>query len=145
MADTANVVVTTEANGYRNAIVRVALRSDGTGLTNYKIFDATSSGAFGVTAPGGQIVYPGIHTSLVGLDYDVQDMKINLLWDATTPQSIMPLGSAPEDFRWERFGGVRVPSGLVGATGSILVSTINQVPDSTFFLILYLRKGVPQS
>ena len=72
-------------------------------------------------------------------------MKINLLWDAGTPESIFALGSAPEDFSWVRFGGVRVPATLVGATGSILISTINQAANSTFALLLYLRKNVPQN
>jgi hypothetical protein len=145
MADSANVVTTVETNGYRNVVIRSVLRSDGSGLSAYKVYDATSAGAYGVTAPGGQVVYPGVHSKLVGLDYDVQDMKLELLWDATTPQNLLSLGSAPEDFDWTRFGGIRVPSGLVGATGSILVTTINPVPDSTFALILYIRKGVPQS
>lgn len=145
MADTANVVTTVETDGYRNLVIRSVLRSDGSGLSAYKVYDATSAGGHGVTAPGGQIVYPGVHTTLVGLDYDVQDMKLQLLWDAGTPQNLLSLGSAPEDFNWTRFGGIRVPSALVGATGSILITTINQVPDSTFALILYLRKGVPQN
>jgi hypothetical protein len=146
MADSANVVVTTEQNGYRNVVIRATLLSDGSGLSAYKVYDATSAGAFGVTAPGGQIVYPGVHTSLVGLDYDVQDMKVQLLWDASpTPQGLLNLGNAPEDFNWKRFGGIRVPSGLAGATGSILITTVNQAPNSTFSLILYVTKGVPAS
>ena len=145
MADTANIVVQTEINNYRNIIVRASLVSDGSGLDNYKLYDASSAGSFGVTAPGGQIVYPGANTKLMGLDYDVQDMKIRLQWDATTPQDIFALGSAPEDFRWDRFGGIRVPAGLAGATGSILVSTISAAANSTFALVMYLRKNVPQS
>lgn len=145
MADSANVVTTIETNGYRNVVIRSVLRSDGSGMSAYKVYDATSGGVYGVTAPGGQVVYPGVHTTLVGLDYDVQDMKVQLLWDATSAQNLLSLGNAPEDFNWTRFGGIRVPSGLVGATGSILLTTINQAPDSTFSLILYIRKGVPQS
>jgi hypothetical protein len=147
MADTANIVVAVEQNGYRNVIIRASLVSDGSGLTNYKLYDASSAGAFGVTAPGGQIVYPGVHSTLVGLDYDVQDMKINLLWDASpTPQSIWALGAAPEDFNWTRFGGIRCPAAtLAGATGSIDVTTINAAPNSTFAILLYIRKNVPVS
>ncbi len=145
MADTANIVLRTMINGYRNVVVRASLVSDGSGLTAYKLYDASSAGIYSVIAPGGQIVYPGIHSKLVGLDYDVQDMKINLLWDATTPESILALGSAPEDFDWKRMGGLPVPPGLVGATGSILITTINQAPQSTFALILYIRKNVPQT
>lgn len=144
MADNANVVVAVEQNGYRNAVIRASLVSDGSGLAAFKLYDASPGGIYGITAPGGQIVYPGVHTTLVGLDYDVQDMKINLLWDAGTPQSILALGSAPEDFDWKRFGGIRVPANLVGATGSILITTINQAAGSTFSMVLYIRKNVPQ-
>lgn len=145
MADSANIVVAIENNGYRNIVIRASLVSDGTGLANYKLYDATSAGVYGVTAPGGQMVYPGVNTKLVGLDYDVQDMKLRLQWDAGTPQDILALGSAPEDFNWKRFGGIRVPAGLTGATGSILLTTVNQAPQSTFMLVLYLIKNVPQS
>lgn len=135
-------VVAIEQNGYRNVVIRVSLQSDGSGLTAYKIYDATSGGVYGVSKAG-QNFYPGVHTTIVGLDYDVQDMKLQILWEATANQSILALGSAPEDFRWERFGGIRVPSALVGATGSILLTTINQAPDSTMSLVLHLRKNVP--
>lgn len=133
-----------EANGYRNVIIRATMLSDGTPDTT-TVYNATSSGAFGVTAPGGQIAYPGIYTSVVGLDYDVQDMKIRLLWEATTDTDIAPLGSAPEDFNWTRFGGIRVPAGLAGATGSIKIQTIDPLVDATYTVILYLRKRIPQS
>lgn len=146
MADNANIVVRTEVNGYRNVVIRASLDSDGSGLNAFKLYDASLAGAFTIMAPGGQIVAPGVHSTLVALDYDVQDMKINLLWDAVpTPESILALGSAPEDFDWKRFGGIRVPAGLAGATGSILITTINQAAGSTFSLIMGIRKNVPQS
>ena len=135
-------VVSIEQNGYRNVVLRITLVSDGSGFTNYKIYDATSTGAFGVSAAG-QMFYPGIHTTVVGLDYDVQDMKLRLQWEATTNQDILALGNAPEDFDWTRFGGIRVPSGLTGATGSILLSSQDSAIDATFSLVLYLRKNVP--
>lgn len=144
MADSANIVVRTEANNYRNLIVRASLVSDGSGLSNYKLFDAASA-TFGVTAPGGQKVTPGIHVSIAQLHYDVQDMKIRLQWEATANEDILALGSAPEDFDWRDFGGIRVPSGLAGATGSILVTTVGFSVNSTFSMILHLRKNVPQS
>lgn len=143
MAETANVTVMT--NGYRNVVLRCTFVSiDGTGITNQTIFDATSSGAFGVNRAG-QVFYPGIHTKLIHLDYDVQDTKLRLQWVATTNQDILALGNAPEDFDWTRMGGIPVPPTLVGATGSIMLSTVNAAPQSTFSLILYLRKNVPQT
>lgn len=144
MAETC--VVNVETNNYRNVILRCTFVSvDGTGIANQKIYDASSGGAYGVTAPGGQVVYPGVHTKLITLDYDVQDTKVRLQWEATANQDILALGNAPEDFSWIRIGGLRVPAALTGATGSILLSTVNAAPQSTFSLIIGLRKGVPQS
>lgn len=134
--------VNVEQNGYRNVVLRCTLVSDGSGVANQKIFDAESTGTYGVNK-GGQMFYPGLHTTVVGLDYDAQDLKIRLQWDATTPRDILALGNAPEDFRWERFGGIRVPAGLTAPTGSILLSTVNAAVDATFSFVLYLRKNVP--
>jgi len=144
MADTANLVLQTLYNGYKNAIITASLTSDGSGLAAYKIYDATATGSFGVSQAG-QTFYPGLNSTLRMLDYDVQDMKIQLLWDATTPQQFLALGSAPQDFDWNYFGGYKVPAGLVGATGSILLTTVNQAPNSTMFVRLHIKKGVPQS
>lgn len=135
-------IVNIEANGYRNAIVRATLVSDGSGITNQKIFDASSAGVYGVNRAG-QVFYPGLHTTVVGLDYDAQDLKLRIQWEATANQDILALGNAPEDFNWRKFGGIRVPAGLVGATGSILISTVAQQVSSTFSIVLYLRKNVP--
>ena len=143
MADALNVRVI--HNGFRNAVVRASLVSDGSGLTGVKFIDATSVANptnLGVLYKG-QTLYPGTNLHVVGLDYDVQDMKVQLNWDATSPELFLALGSAPEDFNWKRFGGHPVPPGLVGATGNILISTVNQAPQSTFFLIIYLTKGIP--
>lgn len=143
MAETVPVFI--ENNGYRNVQLRMPFVSaDGTGITNQKIFDATSSGAFGVNKAGANF-YPGIHTSIIRIDYDAQDLKLRLDWEATTNSPIVALGNAPEDFNWVDFGGIRCPIGLAGATGSILLTTINQAPQSTFFLVLWLRKNVPVS
>ena len=133
-----------EQNGYRNVIIRATQVSDGTDGEAVVIYNATSSGSFGVSQ-GGQTFYPGIHTTIVGLDYDVQDMKLRLMWEATSDVDILPLGSAPEDFRWQSFGGLRVPAGLIGATGSIKAVSTGPTVGATYSVILYLRKNVPQS
>ena len=133
-----------ETNGYRNVVIRATQVSDGTDGETVTIYNATSTGAFGVSKAG-QMFYPGIYTAVVGLDYDVQDMKIALQWEATTDTNIMPLGSAPEDFNWTRFGGIRVPAGLAGATGSIKIKSLQPLVGATYTVVLYLRKRVPQS
>lgn len=142
MVDTPTTVTMT--NGYRNVIIRSSLVSDGSGLTNYKVYDATSSGTFGVVKAG-QTFYPGIHSKILGIDYDVQDMRLRIQWEASVNQDVAVFGQAPEDFDWRRFGGIPCPPGLAGATGSILLTTVNQAPQSTFALVLYIAKCVPQS
>lgn len=144
MAETAPVYV--ENNGYRNVVLRIPFVSaDGSGITNQVIFDATASGAFGVNRAG-QNFYPQRHVTIVGLDYDAQDLKIRLQWaNASAPADILALGNAPEDFFWRKFGGIRVPAALTNATGNILLSTISAKTGSTFTLILYLNKNVPAS
>ncbi len=139
MADVTTLNV--ETNAYRNVVIRATCVSDGTART-ITAYDATSGGAFGVSKAG-QTFYPGVHSTLVGLHYDVQDMKIRLQWDATSPADLLPLGSAPEDFDWRDFGGIRVPSGLAGATGSILITTVDPNVDATYSVILKIRKNIP--
>lgn len=142
MAETAPVYV--ENNGYRNVVLRIPFVSaDGSGIANQIIFNATSSGAFGVNRAG-QNFFPGVHTTIVGLDYDAQDLKIRLQWaNGANPADILALGNAPEDFFWQRFGGIRVPASLTNPTGNILLSTISAKVGATFTLILYLNKNVP--
>ena len=129
--------------------MRATLVSDGSGLTNYVLVDPTAAAAATVAnlsvTQAGQVFYPGTHLTLVGLDYDIQDLKLRLQWGATVNQDILALGNAPEDFDWTKFGGIRVPSTLAGATGQILITTVNQAPNSTFALVLYLRKNIPQT
>lgn len=142
MAETVTLQVL--ENGYRNVVIRGALVSDGSGVASQVIFNATSSGIFGVNQ-GGQIFYPGIYTKIIGMDFDVQDQKFKLEWEASSNSLIMALGTSPEDFNWTRSGGITVPTGLTGATGSILLSTIDPMPNATLFFMIYLRKGVPQT
>jgi hypothetical protein len=130
-----------ETNGFRNVVIRATMVSDGSADTT-TVYNATSSGSFGVSYMG-QTIYPGIHTTLVGLHYDVQDTKIRLLWEATADADIMPLGSAPEDFDWRNIGGIKVPPGLTGATGSIKVQLVDPMVNATYFVLLFLRKNVP--
>ena len=131
-------------NNYRNLVIKATQVSDGTDGETVTVYDATSS-TYAVAAPGGAQVKPGVYSKLIALDYDVQDMKIRLQWDANSPQDIVPLGSAPEDFSWERIGGLTVPSGLAGATGSIKVVSLSPVVNAVYSVILYIRKSVPQS
>lgn len=142
MADAVTNVVM--FNGFKNVVIRFSDLSDGTGLTNYVLVDPTSSGTLGVKR-GGQTFYPGVHLKIMRIDYDVQDMKVRMQWDAGTPQDVEIFGNAPEDFDYTALGGLIVPPGLAGATGKILLSTVSAVPNASCNLVLRLTKGVPQS
>lgn len=138
MAD--NFVQRVEANSARNYVTRISIISDGTGQNLTKVFDATNVANGNLV--GGQTFLPGIHTSIVGMDFDVQDMKFALYWEATANEQIGAWGASPASFDWRDIGGIRCPIGLAGATGSILLSTIDQNVNATLSLILRLRKNV---
>ena len=140
MVDTPTVQVL--HNGYRNLVLNFALISDGSGLTNYKVYDAAAT-AYKVNQ-GGQLFAPGVHSKLVGIDFDVQDMKASLSWEATSNVLFFAFGASPEDFNWRGFGG-QWPPVVAGATGSILVNTIGAAANATLSFVLYIRKGVPQT
>ncbi len=132
-------------NGYRNCVIKATQVSDGTDGEAVTIYNATSSGAFGVTAPGGQIVYPGIYSSIAALQFDTQDMKFALRWEASVDRDILVMGASPEDMDFKKWGGIVVPSGLAGATGSIKVVSLGPQVGASYSIIINIRKRVPQS
>lgn len=144
MADTP--VLNIIRNGYKHLILGMTLVSDGSGLTDYKVYDAGAA-AYAVSQAG-QAFTPGIYSRLVGLDYDVQGMAFTLSWDATTDRQFFASGASPESFDWRSFGGMAPKSNDVlftGANGSILVNTVAPAANATLQLVLYIRKNVPQS
>lgn len=146
MADSANIVVRVEQDDVRNTILRASLVSDGSGLAGFVLVDPTAaaSGAVNLSVPrAGQLLYPGVHLKVEQIYYDVQDMKLRIQWGATTPEDIVPFGNAPEDFDYRFMGGLRVPAALAGATGKILLTTIGAAANSTFSILLHLRKNIP--
>lgn len=153
MADntTSNVIM----NGYRNYVFTFNDVSDGTGLNALTIYDATSGfgGTTGISAginQAGQIFYPGVHTTIMKVDYDVQDMKVQLQWLGTVSNiNALVFGNAPEDFDWTTIGGLTCPyataAGIAaGLTGSLGVTTINAAPQATFSAVFQLRKNAPR-
>lgn len=133
-----------EQNGFRNVVIRATQVSDGTDGEAVTIYNATSSGAYGVSV-GGQTFYPGVHTTLMGLAYDCQDMKLRLQWEASADTDILVLGGSPETFKYRFFGGIRVPSGLAGATGSIKAVSLGPQVGASYSVLIHLRKNVPVS
>lgn len=150
-AQTTNLIM----NGYRNFVFQYSDISDGTGLNAQIIYDATSN--FAATTQvnaginqAGQIFYPGVHTTILKVDYDVQDMKVQLLWLGTISNiTALVFGNAPEDFDWTAIGGLTCPyqsaAGVAaGLTGSLGVTTLNAAPNATFSSVFTLRKNVPR-
>jgi hypothetical protein len=124
------------ANGARNLIIKLTDVSDGTGLAGVKVVDAQSQ----AYAVGGQV--PGRHLKIKRIVYDVHGMVVRLQWDATVPVDLATLsGFGHLDFR--RFQGLPNPQ-PVGATGSILLTTLGAAANSTFTIDLEMIKGVPQ-
>jgi hypothetical protein len=139
MADT--VSVQTIENGYRNLVVKLTSVSDGTGEVLVKKVDAAAAGN-GVVVQG-QTFAPGVHLKIRKIVYECKGMAVRLLWDATTPTDIVVLGDMGSmDFN--SFGGLPNPQ-AVGATGSILLSTINAALNASYTITLFMTKGVPQS
>lgn len=141
MADAPSVIV--EQNGYRNLVLRTQLVSDGGGLSGYTFFDATSA-TYAVNK-GGQTFLVGTHVTILEMGFDVEGMQLQVLWDATADQVIFTLGATPDTWDFTRFGGLKVPSGLAAATGSILLTTVGASAGDTFSLWMRLRKNVPAS
>ena len=139
MADT----VTSQliVNGPRNLVIALTNLSDGTGQSSVKVVDAQSA-TYAVNQQG-QLIVPGVHLKLTGIDYQIGGMIVKLQWDATTPVDLYTLtGYDRADFK--KFGGIPNPN-TAGATGSILLTTVGQVANSTYSIVLHMIKGVPQS
>lgn len=138
MADTVSTQIL--QNGFQNIIVKFTNFSDGTGETGVTKVDATSTGPYGVSK-GGILYYPGIHLSVYKMNYDVRGMLLRMQWDADTDQDMFLLsGYDEQDFT--RFGGLTVPV-ISGATGNILFTTLESSVNSTYSIVMHLKKNVP--
>jgi len=135
-------VVTTQIleNGARNLVLLFTNLSDGTGETAVKKVDAQSTTYAGIAPGGGAGSVPGTHLSVWEILYDVKNMGLSMLWDATSPQQFAYFGGF-EDGRYWKAGGITVPS-ITGATGSILFTTKGAVANSGYTVTMFLKKNV---
>lgn len=143
MADT----VTTQwlVNGPRYAVGKFTNVSDGVGEVNVLKIDATASGPLGWNVRG-QTLYPGIHLSVAEIKFSVSQMALRVEWQATANLDMLTLGTSDHWlFGNERLGfaGIVVPPGTVGATGSILFTTLGQAANSCYTVIITLTKNIP--
>lgn len=124
-------VVTSQVlvSGPRNLVVKLTNVSDGTGENGVVKVDTT---AF---TPS-----PGVHLTVIGIDFAVQGMVARLQWQASAAVDMQVLqGYGSFDFR--RFSGLTVPL-VAGVTGSILMTTVGQVSGSSYDIVLRMRKNV---
>lgn len=137
-------LVTTQIleNGFRRLVMKFTNLSDGTGEAAVKKVDATSN-TFAVLGQP-----PGVHLKIVDVDYDLQNMSVRLLWDASTPTDIMILSqnSMSMGKALDQRGGFQgfINPQAAGATGSILLTTVGAAANSSYTIILSMTKGVPQ-
>lgn len=134
-------------NGNRLVVYKFTNLSDATGETGVIKVDATSSGPLGVKVQG-QTFYPGTNLKIVEIKYSVFSMGLRIQWEATSNVDCLVLQATDH---WkildERmgFGGLYVPPGTVGATGSIAFTTVGAAAGSGYTIIMTLTKGAPQS
>lgn len=131
-------------NGQRNFVYHFTSLSDGTGESAVAKVDGSATGPLGVLVAG-QTTYPTIHLKIREIDFQVLNMSLQLLWDANVDQTIVVLGVGAQKLNYDRFGGLCVPPGLVGATGKILFTTLGAMPNASYSVTIRGTKGVPQS
>lgn len=116
---------------------------DGTGESAVVKVDGSSSGPLGVTIAGNTL-YPGIHIKITEIRFQVTDMSLRILWDATTDQDAVTLSPGADTLDFTRVGGIFIPVGLTGATGKILFTTVGQQVNSSYTVVMYGTKGITQ-
>jgi hypothetical protein len=86
---------------------------------------------------------PGTHLKLKRIKYSIDSMVVQLQWKATSNVDIVYLSQGEDilDFVNEYAGGWPNNAGS-GVTGGITLTTIGQVNNSAFTIILELIKGV---
>lgn len=123
-------------NGPRNLVMKFTNVSDGTDETAVKKVDATD------TAFANQGVVPGIHLTITRIIFDVKSMLLRILWEATTNTDIVDLGGDVADtHKFGDIAGLWNPN-AAGATGSILFTTVGAMANSSYSIVLYMRKNV---
>jgi hypothetical protein len=146
MADT--VTSQLVENGRRNWAYVFTSLSDGTGESGVVKIDGSSSGPLGIFLYG-QNFYPLANIKITEVEWNVKGMGLEIIWDATTPQNALVLGSDTAGWQnYRDFGGLAPYSGgtiITGATGKIKFTTVGQMLNSGYTVKIRGTKGIPQS
>lgn len=126
MADT--VTTKTVFNGTRQVVMHFTNTSDGTGETAVKKVDISTLRLDGGAVP--------THIIIDKIMYDVASMRVQLYWDHTSPETIAILQEWGT-LDWKQSGGLHDAN--TGATGSIMLSTLNQSAGDGYDITLYMR------
>lgn len=125
-------------NGRRHLVYKFTNESDGTGEAAVKKVDAASA-TNGIFLQGNTIL-PGVHLKITRIRYDIRNMGLRLLWEATANTDILVLGGFG-NFDFRDTGGLQNPA-AAGATGSILFTTVGAAAASGYFVELVMTKGI---
>lgn len=139
MADTVTSQII--ENGARDWIAKFTNLSDGTGESGVVKVDGSATGPYGVNI-GGQVFYPGVHIKIREINYDIRGMGLRIQWDATAALDAMILGDGKDTQNFDKFGGIYIPVGTVGATGKILFTTVAQAANSSYSVVIRGTKGI---
>lgn len=141
MADA--VTTTLLENGHNRWAYRFTSFSDGTGEAAVTKVDGSSTGPLGVSIAGNTL-YPGIHIKITEIRFQLVDMSVRILWDATADVDAFILSPGADNLDFTRVGGLFIPVGTVGATGIIQFTTVGQQVNSSYSIVMYGTKGIHQ-
>lgn len=114
----------------RNYVAKFTNVSDGTGETN----------VVKITGSAVNIGNPNGHWKLWGLNYDIRTMAVRIIWGGGTPADLLVLGGFANTHDFSKWGGITNNAGT--PNGNILFTTIGAASNSTYSIILWLKKGI---
>lgn len=126
MADA--VASQTLVDSTRNAVMKFTNISDGTGEA--AVLKVDVSGLSGAPTS----------VKITKIEYDIQGMAVNILWDATTDVSAFIIGTGQGVLDFSQFGGLQNNAGT-GVTGDIMFTTIGHTLNDTYSIILHMKKS----
>lgn len=126
MADA--VTSQTLVDGDRNVVMKFTNISDATGEAAVLKVDVSALNG----AP--------TSVKITKIEYDIQGMSVNVLWDATADVTAIVLGTGQGCFDFSEFGGLINNAGA-GVTGDILFTTIGAALNESYSIVLHMKKN----